>query len=139
MHKDCWGYDISEYALSQADDSIKQFVSGDLDLLGDFDLVIAKDVLEHIDYANIESILKRIYTITEDLFCIVPIGRDGKYIVPIYELDKTHIIREDLNWWGNMFQECGFYVEIAKYNMKHMKQNYEKWEEGNGFFLLRKL
>ena len=139
LHKQCWGYDISEYALSQADDSIKQFVSGDLDLLGDFDLVIAKDVLEHIDYANIESILKRIYTITEDLFCIVPIGRDGKYIVPIYELDKTYIIREDLNWWGNMFQDCGFYVEIAKYNMKHMKQNYEKWEEGNGFFLLRKL
>jgi len=142
LHKQCWGFDISEYALSQVDREVKPFVSSDLKLFHrtNFDVVITKDVLEHIEYSNIRDVLRNIHSITNSfLFCVIPIGRDGKYIVPLYELDKTHIIREDLYWWNLTFEECGFGIVFSKYTMKHIKQNYEKWEEGNGFFLLRKL
>ena len=49
LHKRCFGYDASEYALSQVDADTKQYISDDLKILGNFDIVIAKDVLEHID------------------------------------------------------------------------------------------
>jgi len=137
LHKQCWGYDTSKYALSQVSASIKRFVSNDLKALGNFKIVIAKDVFEHIDYSKIDSILKEISEITEYLLCIIPLGYRGKYIVPAYELDKTHIIKESLSWWKKKLDKCGFNILSSEYNMKHIKQNYSQWKKGNGFIICK--
>lgn len=57
--------------------------------------------------------------------------------MPAYELDSTHIIREDLQWWTERFQQAGFEVMEAAYSVKHIKENWENFEKGNGFFLLK--
>jgi len=136
LHNQCWGYDISEYALAHADVDVRQFLSNNINY-SYYDMIIAKDVLEHIPYENIEDVLKKIAEITRRLFCIIPMGNLGKYIVPTYELDKTHIIKENLDWWLKKFYDCGFTALWANYSMPHIKQNYKKWKKGNGFFLLR--
>lgn len=71
------------------------------------------------------------------MFAIVPLGENGQYIVPAYELDKTHCIRQDLNWWKEKFEENSFTVEKALYKVDYIKENWCEWEKGNGFFVCK--
>lgn len=67
------------------------------------------------------------------MFVVVPLGDGNKYEVPAYELDKTHIIRENLEWWKDTFENAGFEVVEAKYKVQYIKENWSKWEKGNVF------
>jgi SAM-dependent methyltransferase len=140
LHKQCWGYDISEYAISTAKEEIKPYITNkfeDVKMLAPFNLCISKDVFEHIAYNEISDIVLSIANISSSMFAIVPLGKYGRYIVPSYENDTTHIIREDISWWTTIFESSGFSIVNAEYNMKYIKQNYERWEQGNGFFTLK--
>lgn len=138
LHKRAWGVDISEYAVGQADGDIKQYLTA-----GPFEpapeeqytWIIAKDVFEHISYEALPALLKTLRGHCESIFCIVPLAENGKYVVPWYEQDTTHIIREDLHWWWDRLVEAGFSVTSAEYNMPYIKSNYAKWDKGNGFFI----
>ena len=139
LHKQCWGFDISNYAVEKSPSDVREYVStciNDFSSLYPFDWIIVKDVFEHISYREIDSVLQDLSSITKKLFCVSPLGHGGNYMVPVYEIDKTHIIREGLEWWVAKFEDNGFKVKKAEYNMKYIKQNYEKWEKGNGFFIL---
>ena len=101
--------------------------------------IISKDVFEHVPYEEINSTLSAISNATKKLFCIVPLGENGKYIIPAYELDKTHIIRENLNWWKETFAKNNFKINFADYNVDYIKDNWKSWGKGNGFFVLESL
>ena len=101
-----------------------------------YDWVIAKDVLEHVRYEDIEVVLKQLSLICKNLFIAVPLGDGKKYIVESYQLDKTHIIREDLGWWTELLEKY-FTVINKTYKMNHIKENYQQYEKGNGFFILQ--
>ena len=88
-------------------------------------------------YKEIDATIKNLSRSTKKMFCIIPLGEDGKYVIPAYELDSTHIIREDLDWWREKFSANGFHVECATYKVKYIKENWSKWERGNGFFTLK--
>ncbi len=140
LHKQCWGYDISEYAVSSAPDIIKKYIMNtntEIKEKGKFDLTIAKDVFEHIPYDQIESIIYMLANISHKVFAIVPMGENDKYIIPSYENDITHVIRKDLEWWKNIFKKNEFTIIEAVHNMKYIKENYEQYEKGNGFFILQ--
>lgn len=51
-------------------------------------------------------------------------------------MDKTHIIKENLEWWKHTFEAAGFRVKEARYHIDHIKENWASWEKGNGFFVL---
>ena len=96
-----------------------------------------EDVFEQISYDEIDTTLINIRKYTKCLFTIVPLGDGKKYYINSYELDKTHIIREDKDWWINKFKQCG-YNDIIFYNkIKGIKENYSNMENGNGFFILK--
>jgi hypothetical protein len=59
--------------------------------------------------------------------------------VPAYELDKTHIIREDIDWWKNLFIKSGFDVVKAVYEIKYLKENWAQFKSGNEFFILKSM
>ena len=134
LHRQAFGYDISDYAKESAPYDVKKFFVETC--AGDYDWVISKDVFEHVPYEEIDATLKKLSRSTRKMFCIIPLGEDGKYIVPAYELDATHIIRENLDWWIEKFSANGFSVESADYKVKYIKENWSKWERGNGFFTL---
>lgn len=144
LYRQAWGCDISEYAISQSPTEIKKYLihlqdSEDLlDLNNKFNWVISKDVFEHIPYNNIGNTLKKINRICDNLFCAVPLAENHKYIIPDYEKDITHVIRENIEWWSDLFVSHNFEIKESSYNMPHMKDNWKNWEKGNGFFVLKK-
>lgn len=142
LHLTAFGVDISEYAVSQSPEDVKPFLTvlkPDQDLEGvfstRFDWIIAKDVLEHVPYENLQSILKSLRRIGCKLFVVCPLGDGKKYVIPEYEKDITHIIRENLDWWKTQLQEAGFSVTKALYKMPNIKENWAHYAFGNGFFV----
>lgn len=129
---DAYGYDISDYALHSAPSELEGRLFGDLPPVP-FDWVISKDVFEHIPYEKITEVLKSLDC--KKLFVVVPLGRDGKYEVPAYELDTTHIIREPLGWWRELLENTGFEIKYAGYSFGRLKKNWSKYPYGNGFFI----
>lgn len=134
LYRQAWGYDISPYAVQAADTEVRKFVSNKMPS-GTFDWVIAKDVFEHIDYNSIEQVIQRLSAKGKKLFCVVPLGADGKFVVPSYDLDMTHRIREPLTWWISLLTRNGFDVRSASYAHFGLKMNYAKWKLGNGFIV----
>jgi len=135
----CEGVDISEYALEKAPPEIRQklFIYNKTNLFGKFyDTVIAKDVFEHIEHATLSGILYDLQKISDRVFCVVPLGDGKKYIVPEYESDITHVIRQPKEWWIDFFELNGYKVQYFSYLMDGLKDNWSHYKKGNGFFIL---
>ena len=135
----CDGTDISQYALDNVDPEAADhvFLYNKENLFGRwYDVVIAKDVFEHIQPADLKSVLRELETVTDRLFVAVPLGDGEKYIVPEYENDVTHVIRQDKWWWADFFEENGWQVQFFSHLLKGVKDNWAHYPEGNGFFVL---
>lgn len=103
----CDGYEFSQYAIDNklCDSNIYQLDLNekDIKLNKKYDLIVANDVLEHLEYDTIDN--------TIDLL----VDNSNKYIltsIPYkgtqnFYLDKTHIIEETKEWWANKFIERG--------------------------------
>lgn len=79
---DAWGYDISEWAIANCDESISKFVSTTLPQLTaggprSFDFILAKDVLEHIEEAELGDVIRYfIEHAHKAAFIIVPLAAE---------------------------------------------------------------
>jgi SAM-dependent methyltransferase len=143
LHRESYGVDISEYAIENCASDVKEYVkvlgkNKKIPLLHNkkkYDWCFAKDVLEHVQHQDLSATLENIREVCDNLFVAVPLGDGEKYFCETFELDKTHIIREDLEWWSDKLVEAGFNVKEAKYRMDYIKENYAKYEKGNGFFI----
>lgn len=137
---DAYGVDISEYAIDNSDRDVRNYIShvSMLNALGSFEAVIAKDVLEHIPYDQIDEVIDQIMSRCEKFFVIVPLGDGKKYVIDDYELDSTHIIREDISWWSNKLYRSGSVIDV-RYVWGDIKKRWvEKNHLGNGFLLARR-
>jgi predicted TPR repeat methyltransferase len=128
------GFDISEYAISQVDSDVKQHVATTIPDKR-FDFIICKDVLEHMSAHLVGETLKTLAKHTDRVFIVVPLGDGEKYIIPSYELDITHVIRESLSWWENEVSKAGFECVQARYECGYLKGNYKQYPNGNGFLV----
>jgi len=137
---DAWGCDISGYAINNIDQEVKDYckLMKDEEIPFDFNFrwTIAKDVFEHLTENQLEIVLKEVAKKSENLFAIVPLGNEKEYIIPQYENDITHILREPREWWENKAEKAGWGVDRFSYLIKGMKDNWAHYEKGNGFFFL---
>lgn len=136
---DCDGVDISEYAISQAPQEIRDrlFLYNPENLDNKYyDTVIAKDVFEHIEPKDLSKILWELSDVTDRIFCVVPLGDGEKYIVPEYENDITHVIRQPKEWWVEHFKKSGWNTSFFSYLLNGIKDNWSHYTKGNGFFVL---
>lgn len=135
-----WGHDISQWALENADESVKEFLITNWAtiLANSFDWVVAKDVLEHVQQAA-DTITDLMNIARVGVFAVVPLGygKDG-YIVPEYDLDVTHIHRFTLPTWASLFVRPGWSVMMA-YRVLGIKDNYSQYTTGNGFITARRI
>jgi SAM-dependent methyltransferase len=144
LDRQAYGCDVSAYALAQAPDEIKRYLfelePNDIipvPVSGEYDWLIAKDVLEHIPYERLDPLLEQLAAIARNAFLVIPLaGEDGKYVVPAYEQDVTHVIRESLGWWTDRLRAAGFSVCSGRYRWPGLKDKWAKWSKGNGFFTL---
>jgi 2-polyprenyl-3-methyl-5-hydroxy-6-metoxy-1,4-benzoquinol methylase len=130
---DCYGYDISEYAINNADESVKKYLTNSLEgtelnkfNAREFTVTIAKDTLEHVPKDELQKVLQDIKGLT------------GVFRIREYELDKTHVIKEDEQWWIEQFNKAGLSVEEFYYDFPHAKDHWLKVHPfGNGTFILK--
>ena len=103
------------------------------------DVIVSKDVLEHVPYDSMDSVLSSMYSKCDEAIVIVPFGGDGLYRIPAYELDQSHFIREDEEWWIAKFKKAGFKMKSFYYHLDGFKDHWtDIHPHGNGIFLLEK-
>ncbi len=139
------GADISEYAISQAPSEVKNFCTqiqgcGD-DALFErtYHWLIAKDVFEHVPEEELRVLLKGARPHVKKIFAAIPLAADdesGKYIIPAYDRDVTHIIAKTKEWWSSLFESEGWKIDSFSHSFDGCKENWMAWEKGNGFFIL---
>ena len=144
LHRDCWGLDVSDYAISHSDPETKYYcrlTNGacnyeELFPVKRFSYCIAKDVFEHVPKEVLPNVLRAIPS--NILFAIVPFGDAGRYRIPAYEMDTTHIIREPEAWWKRVFKSAGWKVNKMEHVVPGIKDNWARYTTGNGFFVLER-
>lgn len=129
---DAVGVDVSQYAIDNAMPEAKDYLCRISpyqetwkSVYRPVHHVICKDVLEHVPYDMIDHQLKILRKLTlECILIVVPLGENGKYNVPAYELDKTHHIRESLEWWAERLHVAGFTPLIHTHDSGTVKSSW---------------
>lgn len=146
----CIGIDISEYAIKNCHPKIKDklFILDEsltkMNLKSD--LIIAKDVLEHIPESTIPSILKDFNNTCKYGLFVIPLGDNDAFRIREYEIDKTHVTKKNEEWWIEKIIKAGFKLKKFDYVLGNVK---EKWTQnygngfdykyGNGFFIVENI
>ncbi len=139
-----YGYDESVWATDNADSSVYHHLTRIKELAFSqgthYDWIIAKDVLEHIEY--VDQTISALMKCCDGIFAVVPLSRfhGNNYVIEDYEKDMTHKQRLPLLSWANFFLRSNWRVECA-YRVPGVKDNYFKpgWEYGNGFITARRI
>jgi hypothetical protein len=142
-NSDVTGVDISEYAIDNCLPQIKEklrVLEGNLSSMGiKADLIIAKDVLEHIPEEEIDGILSDFYACCNQALLIIPLGDNDKFRIREYEMDITHVTKKDEEWWIEKIRKSGFSVKRFSYELGSIKEKWVKeFPYGNGFFHIEK-
>lgn len=135
LHREAWGFDISKYAIENADAEIKQYLTYNERSLyiRHFDYIICKDVLEHISLPDLKNLLLTLKG--SKLFSVIPLGENGKYIAPANNLDKTHIICENVNWWTDLFDSCDWKCTYLSFEFTGIKESYSEFPYSHVFMV----
>jgi len=131
---DARGYDVSEYVLDNCDKDVEGYIHNKL---VSADWCISKDVFEHLEEKEIDSLLKKFKGFFNNVFLVIPLGDGKKFVVPEYERDITHVTRQPREWWENKFKKYGWKIEKFDYLIKGVKENWSHHEKGNGFWVLK--
>ena len=133
---DAWGEDISEYAVENCHPNVRDYVSLPNDKT--YDLLICKDVLEHVEVEDIPSVLQKFKKKSKQFFFVIPLGDDDRFRIREYEVDITHVTKKDEEWWIKMFESQGLELVKFSYSLGSIKEKWiEPYPHGNGFFILR--
>lgn len=137
LHRDAWGADISAYALDCAPPPVREFLfhGNAWRNLPYIDMVLAKDVLEHMGRRELGTFLEAARKQSQRLWVCVPLGEHQQYVIPDMEKDVTHKVREGLAWWRKTIRSHGWKVEWGRHSMPHVKEHWAHYKKGHGFFL----
>lgn len=102
------GIDASEYAISSTPEEVKDFIAHglveDLETCreGQFDIVTAFDVLEHLDEKDVPQACKNLLFAADKyiIVCVPTWKVEG-------DLDVTHKTIRPREWWEEQFREAG--------------------------------
>lgn len=144
LGKNAVGLDISKYAIGNGPSDIREYlfhIQKKKDIL-DFktDLLIGKDVLEHIPEEEISELFGIFHQVTDRLFFAIPLADNGRFRIREYEIDGTHVTKKDEEWWIKKFNKAGFKIKTFDYSFGYLKNKWTRYENkfGNGFFYLEK-
>ena len=134
---DAYGEDISEYAVNNCHPEVEEYIS--LPNEKKYDLLICKDVLEHIEVKDIPGVLEKFKDKSHQFFFTIPLGDKDRFRIREYEVDITHVTKKDEEWWINMFESQGFKLNKFSYQFGSIKKKWiDQYPYGNGFFVLQK-
>ena len=135
------GCDISEYALSFTEGNCwKCSDESSWDLRKNkYTNVVSKDVFEHLTKEQLPKVLDNISKVSNKIMCIIPMGDNGKYRIPEYHMEISHLICENEEWWNTTFESYGWKVIRFDNHIPGLKDNWqEQCPNGNCVFILEK-
>ena len=134
---DAYGEDISEYAVENCHLNVREYVSLPTDKY--YDLLICKDVLEHVKEEDLPEVLQFLMKKSNQFFFVVPLGDEDRFRIREYEVDITHVTKKNEEWWIKLFEYQGFELLKFSYSLGSIKQKWiDQYPYGNGFFFLSK-
>lgn len=141
LNRKAWGVDISRYAISQVPSDVACYcklieVCGN-DFPKHFDWCIAKDVFEHIDEGILDNVLTNIPA--RKMFAVIPLGDERGYFAKANNLDCSHVLCKDAEWWIHRFYDNKWFCSSWSYRVEGIKDSYKDQERAHGFFTLEKL
>lgn len=139
LGREAYGFDISEYAISNCHPDVVKFCTTSNIVIGrkvKYDFCVAKDVLEHLELPEILKFLDDLNA--RILFIIVPLADKNQFRIPAYENDKSHITKGNEDFWKNIFESTYWKICDFTYRIEGIKDNWKEYETGNGFFILRR-
>ncbi|MCK5624962.1 hypothetical protein KAI04_03920 [Candidatus Pacearchaeota archaeon] len=99
------GLEISEFAVENSIPSNGSVMTGDITKdISDYsihDLTIAYDVLEHLEYKDLNKAIKNLTDYTNK-YILISVPFEG---TSNCDADPTHIIKEDKEWWIKQFTD----------------------------------
>jgi hypothetical protein len=104
---DARGFDVSDFAVSQAHESIRDRVwVGSLTepIEGRYDLVTCIEVIEHVPSSEAGLVVKRLADVT-DTVLLSSTPEDFE--------EPTHLNVQPPEYWAELFAACGFYRDLA--------------------------
>lgn len=133
---EAWGFDVSRYALEHVLPGVAECVYGPpKHAARKVDVVFSKDTLEHAE--DLGEVLSAMREVCREAFVIVPLAVGGKYVIPDFEADVTHIQRLNTEQWARAFESAGFTVREFQFCVNSFKDKWVKINRrGNGFFRL---
>lgn len=135
---EAYGEDISEYAINNCHPKVKKYLS--LPNNNKYDLLIAKDILEHVEEKELPELLSLFITKANQFFFVIPLGDDNMFRIREYEVDITHVTKKDEEWWIELFTKCGIKITNFSYSLGSVKTKWTSiYPHGNGFFIGHKL
>ena len=135
LRRNAFGEDISEYAISHCHPEVKPYLSAPNDNV--YDLLICKDVLEHVYEGDIPGVLQNFRRKSNQFFFTIPLGDNDRFRIREYEVDITHVTKKDEEWWISMFEQEGLRLKEFSYSLGSIKKKWvEEFPYGNGFFIL---
>ena len=127
LGKEAHGVDVSQYAVENCHPKVQKYLSiidNSEDIKGGWDLIIAKDVLEHIPKEEVLDTLKSLRNRCKTIFIAVPLGDGQRYRIREYEMDITHVTKEPEEWWLTTIVQAGFKIKYFDYQFHHLKENW---------------
>jgi SAM-dependent methyltransferase len=101
--------------------------------------IIIKDMLEHLNKSQLIEMLVKFKNIAPKMMCVIPMGDNGRYRIPEYHVEISHLIAEDEEWWINIFEHNGWHVVDYMNHVQGLKDNwYPTCENGNCVFVLER-
>ena len=140
LGKKSFGVDISNYAINNCHPDVKDFVSNlkvkPLSEFNGFDLIMAKDVFEHLNEDELNETLAIARQNFKQIFIAVPLGDGERYRIREYEMDVTHIIRQTEDWWISKLVDHGFKIKYFDYQFGYIKEHWYDVEKFGNCFIV---
>lgn len=107
-----WGFDISEFAVKQADDS--GIWTGDAANPLSYkptDLIVATELPEHLTERQSRLFLRNGYKYADRMLLLIAAFRDDEAVVDLeHEKDKSHINIKPMEWWRTEARAAGWKI-----------------------------
>lgn len=137
---DAYGYDISEWAISNAAQEVRPYLFNHPNG-SNYDFIFSKDCFEHIEPSILKNLVRHYLTKTPKMFVIVPLAASngGAYVHGKEENDPTHVNRWTLHDWLMFFQGCSpSFIVNGSYRYPGLKPGCYEVECAYAFITLTK-
>jgi 2-polyprenyl-3-methyl-5-hydroxy-6-metoxy-1,4-benzoquinol methylase len=115
LHKECWGFDHSSWAIDHAEESAKPFLQrasvDDISFNSQFDVLLAFSIFESLTEPQLTAFLSRARTwARQGLFATITCLSIEKErdLHQKYDKDLSHITMHTSQWWHEMFLSAGW-------------------------------